>query len=132
MCNCGQGFEIKGNSERSINCSGKIINRDYFDFEVFSEDVHQNAIEKGFWNGERNDGEMIALMHSELSEALEGLRKPSQSDKIPEFSQVEEEMADVVIRVLDYCKGRKIRLIEAMQAKHRYNKNRERMHGKKF
>ena len=36
--------------------------------------VHDWAISKGFWETERNDGEIIALMHSELSECLEGLR----------------------------------------------------------
>jgi hypothetical protein len=35
----------------------------------------QIAIEKGWWEGERNEGELIALMHSELSEGLEAIRK---------------------------------------------------------
>ncbi len=38
-----------------------------------AKEVHDTAREKGWWDKERNDGEMIALMHSELSEALEAL-----------------------------------------------------------
>ena len=44
-------------------------------WNVVQTKVHNNAKEKGWWDEERNDGEMIALMHSELSEALEALRK---------------------------------------------------------
>lgn len=52
---------------------------------------------------ERNKGEMIALIHSEISEALEGERKGLMDDHLPERQMVEVEMADAVIRIMDYC-----------------------------
>lgn len=38
---------------------------------AYAAEIHQTAVEHGFWEADRNFGEMIALMHSELSEALE-------------------------------------------------------------
>lgn len=73
-------------------------------------------------------------MHSELSEALEALRHGNKpDDHIPEFSGVEAELADVVIRILDYAEARGLRLAEAIEAKILYNSTRPRRHGgKKF
>lgn len=97
--------------------------------------AYQNSVNKGFYTdmGE-NPAEKIALMHSELSEVLEAIRKPEpqMSEKIPEFTEEEDEIADVLIRVFDYVGWRKLRLGGAVRAKMAYNANRPYKHGKKF
>lgn len=101
-------------------------------FNDVARDVHQTAVDKGWWDGPRNDGEIIALMHSELSEALEALRHGNPPDKhVPEFTGVETELADVIIRILDMAPSRNWRIGEAVIAKIEFNKTRERKHGGK-
>lgn len=80
------------------------------------------------------DGTRIALMHSELSEALEGLRRGNgHSYHIPDFSAVEEEFADVIIRIMDVSQERGWKVAEALIAKMEFNATRPQRHGgKKF
>ena len=103
-------------------------------FKWLQHVVHLTAIEKGWWQQERNNGECIALMHSELSEALEGLRAAdgiAPSDKLEGFLSVEEEFADTIIRIMDLCERRNWRLADAIAAKLAYNETRAHRHGGK-
>lgn len=72
----------------------------------------------------RNKGEMIALMHSELSEALEAVRKDAMDGHLPQWKGEEIEMADAVIRILDYCAGHGLAIGPAIIAKLHYNYHR--------
>lgn len=98
--------------------------------------VHMNAIHKGFWDmgiDKRNQAEMIALMHLELSEALEAIRHGNPaSEHIPDYSGLEEELADVVIRVMDMGEAFQLRLAAAILKKMEFNAGREYKHGKQF
>lgn len=74
--------------------------------------------------GKRNKAEMIALMHSELSECLEGVRKDLQDDKLPQFKMEHVEIVDLLIRLLDYA-GDDIDLNAIFLAKMKFNLDRK-------
>lgn len=125
-----------------------------------SVEIHENAKSKGFFDSEKNIGEMLCLIHSEVSEALEADRKNHYyensgsmlrglADKnygiIFHDEQIartafeetvkntfEDELADVVIRVLDLCAFKGIDIESHIKAKMRYNAMREHKHGKKY
>lgn len=92
----------------------------------------QISADHGFWDSPRNKGEMIALMHSELSEMLEAVRKPGPDQHCPNFTSEEIELADLFIRGLDYAAGHNLRLFEAICAKVAFNRSRPYKHGKAF
>lgn len=73
---------------------------------------------------ERNKGELIALIHSEISEALEGERKDLMDDHLPHRKMVEVELVDALIRIFDYAGAFKLDLQGAFDEKMEYNKHR--------
>ena len=96
-------------------------------------EVHRIAVEHGWWENPRPVGEVLMLMVTELAEAMEAYRNGNQeSEKIPGFSQMEEELADVVIRLLDYAGGENLNIEGALLAKMAYNEKRPYRHGGKL
>ena len=118
-------------------------------FNELSDHLHTIAVSKGFYEVNHNllaapvdfdtrqklklalDQASIARMHSELSEAVEAIRHGNpRSEKIPEFCHEEEELADCIIRILDYCGAKGYDIGGAIVAKSEYNEGRAYLHGK--
>lgn len=83
----------------------------------------------GWWDGQsaRNPqtfATKIALIHSEISEALEGGRKGKQDDHLPHRSAVEVELADAIIRIMDLAGALQLDLSGAIVEKLAYNQTR--------
>jgi hypothetical protein len=80
------------------------------------KDVHASSYNAGWWHDPETKEELInniyvlatkiGLIHSEASEALEGLRKNIPDDKLPQYPMDAVEIADVIIRAFDYCGAR--------------------------
>lgn len=122
---------ISGNNEEQLKSS--VLN-------ALSAEINEWASEKGFWNfgqeGILADSKLVKntkllLVVSEVVECMEGLRKPTPSS-IPPFTNEEEEIADSIIRLLDYAGQYDLRIGEAVLAKMAFNKGRPYKHGKEF
>lgn len=102
-------------------------------------EIHANNVAAGWWSdlatgesltskqgepAKRNVPEMLCLVHSEISEAMEGYRKNLMDDKLPHRSMIEVELADAVIRICDMAGGLGLDLEGAINEKLEYNKNR--------
>lgn len=106
-------------------------------------EIHQANVLAGWWTdlstsmdlaeearlgtrlGKAIVAEKLCLIHSEISESMEGHRKGLQDDKLPHRLMLEVEMADAVIRILDLCGALELDLAGAIQEKLSYNATRE-------
>lgn len=91
--------------------------------QEWSQRCHSIAREKGFWDKERNVGEALMLIVTELAEAMEGYRKQDHEN-------FREELADAFIRLFDLCGGLGIDIQAEITKKSEKNKARPYKHGK--
>jgi len=106
-------------------------------------DAHKTAVLKGWWQGKaRSPLDIAALIHSEISEFVECVRKPDPKDKdhgwhidlgsegpTPVGPAVE--LADAIIRIADYCGAMGWDMEHIVYAKMQYNAERPHRHGGK-
>lgn len=99
------------------------------------EASHNTAVDKGWWTLPPNIPEKLALIHSEISEALEAYRDGKMETYTHENGKpdgFEVELADAVIRIADLCGYLNIDLESAILRKAAYNSTRQFRHGGKI
>lgn len=99
----------------------------------WQKEIHELAKEKGWYENRRSDVEIISLMICEATEAIEQIRneKPSYYEANGKPEGVAVEIADMIIRALDYAEYRGWDMQEIIKKKHEYNKTRPYKHGGK-
>jgi len=85
---------------------------------------HNLARAAGWWDKERPVAECLCLIHSEISEALEGYRTDKVDDHLPDHQSLTVELADAIIRICDLAGGLNLPIGEALAEKLCYNQMR--------
>ena len=112
---------------------------EHYAIETLQRKIHQGNVDAGWWTdldtlqslaeecrirtrfGKALVAEKLALIHSEISEAMEGARKNLMDDKLPHRKMIEVELADALIRILDLAGALQLDLAGAVQEKMAYN-----------
>ena len=123
-----------------------MVNNKIVGLNECAKDCHEAALKGGWWHDsegkkkERNVGELLCLIHSEISEAMEGARKGLMDTHLKHKSMMEVELADAIIRIFDLAESKNFNLGQTIYEKLEYNrsradhkiKNRLKEGGKKF
>ena len=99
-----------------------------------AKEVHRNAVNHGWWESDRPFAEVLINIEGEVLELWEAYRRGTlddQCDKPVPLTCKEEELADIIIRVLDLCGRQKVDIDKAVELKHAFNKTRPYKHGNK-
>ena len=106
-------------------------NKMIYNINMLRDKCFQNALDAGWHTDlgtgkliERNKAEMLMLIVSEVAEAMEGVRKDLKDDHLPHRGMEEVELADTVIRIMDYAGRWGLDIGGAIIEKLEYNKNR--------
>ena len=137
LSNADRPFDVNGSNvvplRSSLEMTGLALND-------LTDICHGESARAGWHDNPREDGTMLALIHSEISEALEGERKGLFDDHLPQRPMAEVELADAIIRICDYAGAKGYDLGGALVEKVLYNReradhkreNRAKDGGKKF
>lgn len=121
------------------------------ELQELQKDIHETAVAKGWWESPRSPLEIHMLIVSEIAEATEEARNgtpdvyqisvgkemitpddPKWDDSLKMEGEAVE-LADAMIRILDYCGRKNWDIQQIMEMKHKFNKTRPQRHGgKKF
>lgn len=95
-------------------------------FNSFAQLCHERSYNFGWWKGsiQNNIPTKLCLIHSEISEALEGYRKDQNDDKLPHRKMIEVELADAIIRIADLAGRLSLDVEGAIKEKLEYNLSR--------
>lgn len=104
---------------------------DFDTLEFFTWQIHAGNVRAGWWTDlktgdalDRNFGELCALVHSEVSEAMEGHRKSKMDDALPQYPNWWVELADAFIRIADMAGSQGVPFGDVVRAKLAYNAQR--------
>ena len=89
------------------------------------KDIHKQNVDMGWWDKPREKGTLLMLVVSEVAEAMEGERKDLMDDHLPHRKMAEVELADAVIRILDYAEAFGYDVESAIHEKIKYNRVRK-------
>ena len=139
--------------ESIIGVELSLIKRTVENMEALERVAYTRMLEAGFWKRrhriinvmnihsleEATEGEgrrivlmeALALITSEIGEAVEGVRKDAKDEHLPQYESVSVELADAIIRILDLSGGLGLNVPGAIRDKMEFNRTaREKMHGK--
>jgi len=126
---------MEDEKEEGLFNSNRLWNNDEVTIKKLIRESHDIAKSKGWWDEERDIPHCLALIHSEVSEALEAYRKHGleswYEDRKLKPEGISFELADTIIRICDLAGHLEIDLEKAIKEKISYNKGRSYRHGSK-
>lgn len=140
-------YNNTNNINQNLPASNIVTEEMFHALNSLCKNIHQVNVEMGWWTDiktgepiERNVGELLCLVHSEISEAMEGYRKNLMDDKLKDRKMFDVELGDAIIRIFDICGKYNIPLGTIIAEKVAFNtvredhkmENRMKENGKKF